>query len=174
VNSATLTSISVTPVNPSIPAGNTQQFAASGTYSDGTSHDITTQVTWSSSNTSVATVYSSGLGTAVPAGTTAITAAKGSISGNTTLTVTPGGMISLAWVPPTTNTDGNPLTNLRGYRIYYGTASKTYDHSIDVGNVTTYTLIGLTQGSTYYITATAYNTFYKESYFSNEVSGMAK
>ena len=84
----TLSSISVSPANPSVPGGNTQQFAASGTYSDGTSHDITTQVTWNSSNTLVATVNSSGLATAVAVGTSSITATSGSISGSTTLTVT--------------------------------------------------------------------------------------
>jgi hypothetical protein len=103
----------------------------------------------------MATVYTSGLGTAVAEGTATITATSGSISGNTTLTGTPGGMISLTWDPPTTNTDGSPLTNLSGFKIYYGTVSRTYDHFIDVENVTTYTLFGLTQGSTYYITATA-------------------
>ena len=82
-----LLSISVTPGNPSVPAEITGQFTASGTYSDGTTHDITTQVTWTSSDTSVATVNSSGLATAVAAGTTTITATSGSISGNTTFTV---------------------------------------------------------------------------------------
>jgi uncharacterized protein YjdB len=89
VTSATLSSISVTPANPSIPSGITQQFTATGNYSDGTSHNITTQVTWSSSNTAVAPVNSSGLATAFSAGTATITAASGSISGSTTLTVTP-------------------------------------------------------------------------------------
>ena len=90
VTSATLSSISVTPANPSIAAGSTQQFAATGTYSDGTSQNITTQVTWSSSNTSVATVNSSGLATSGAVGTATITATatSGSISGSTTLTVT--------------------------------------------------------------------------------------
>ena len=41
----TLVSIAVTPANPSIPGGVARQFTATGTYSDGTSHDITTQVT---------------------------------------------------------------------------------------------------------------------------------
>ena len=40
--SPSLSSITVTPANPSIPAGNTKQFAATGTYSNGTSQDITT------------------------------------------------------------------------------------------------------------------------------------
>jgi len=87
--SATLSSISVTPANPSIPAGAIQQFTATGNYSDGTSYNITTQVTWSSSNTSVATVNSTGLATAFSAGTATITATSGSILGSTTLTVTP-------------------------------------------------------------------------------------
>ena len=90
VNSAALSSISVTPANPSIPVGVTQQFAATGTYSDGTSYDITTQVTWISSDTLVATVNSSGLATAIAAGTASITATSGSISGSTTLWVTSG------------------------------------------------------------------------------------
>jgi len=84
----TLVSIAVTPANPSIPAGSTRQFSASGTFSDATSHDIATQVTWNSSNTSVATVNSSGLATAIATGSATITATSGSISGNTTLTVT--------------------------------------------------------------------------------------
>jgi hypothetical protein len=44
VTPAILSSIAVTPANPSVPEGITQQFAATGTYSDGTSFDITTQV----------------------------------------------------------------------------------------------------------------------------------
>jgi hypothetical protein len=171
---ATLVSVSVTPANASIPMGVTKQFAASGTYSDRTTHDITAQVTWSSSNTLTATVNSSGLATAVAAGTATITAASGNISGNTTLTVTLAGTISLAWDPPTTNADGSPLTDLSGYQIYYGTASGTYDSPIDVGNVTTYTLTGLTKGQTYYIVVIAYDTFNDDSDSSNEVSGIAK
>ncbi|MBU4143154.1 Ig-like domain-containing protein, partial [Patescibacteria group bacterium] len=74
--------------NPSLPLGNTVQFTASGSYSDGTTLNITAQVTWSSSNTSVATVNNSGLATAMATGTATITATSGSISGNTTLTIT--------------------------------------------------------------------------------------
>ena len=83
----TLSSIAVTPANPSVPSGFTQQFTATGTYSDGTNQNITTQVTWGSSNTSVATINTSGLATPVAAGTATITATLGSVSGSTTLTV---------------------------------------------------------------------------------------
>jgi len=87
---ATLVSIAVTPTNPSIVPDNSQQFTATGTYSDGTTDDITTEVTWSSSDTSVATIDGSGYATAITAGTTTITATLGDISGATTLTVTSG------------------------------------------------------------------------------------
>jgi hypothetical protein len=86
--SPTLISMAVTPANPSISTGATQQFTAIGTYSDGITQNLTTQVTWNSSTASISTVNSSGLATAVAAGTAAITATMGSISGSTTLTVT--------------------------------------------------------------------------------------
>jgi hypothetical protein len=154
--------------------GSTKQFTASGAYSDGTTNDITAQSTWRSSNTAAATVNGSGLATAIATGNTTITATSGSIAGNTTFTVTvaSAGTIRLACDPPTTNTDGSPLTDLAGYKIYYGTAAGAYDQAIDVGNVTTYTLTGLSPGQTYYIAATAYDTSKVESGYSNEVNGM--
>jgi hypothetical protein len=72
--------------------------------------------------------------------------------------------LRLAWDP-------NTEADLSGYRVYYGTASRTYGSPIDVGNVTTHTLNGLTPGVIYYITVTAYDASYSESDFSNEVSG---
>ena len=83
------------------------------------------------------------------------------------------GTITVAWDPPATNADGSPLTDLGGYKLYYGTTSGIYDHSIDVGNVTIYTLTGLTQGQGYYLAVTAYNAFNVESDYSNEANGMA-
>ncbi len=80
------------------------------------------------------------------------------------------GTTSLVWDPPTTNTDGTPLTDLAGYKIYYGTTSGSYTNNIDVGNVTTSVVNNLTDGRTYYFTATAYDSSGIESSFSNEVS----
>src|SRR6202007_1766168 len=48
---ATLQSIAVTPASPSIVNGTTQQFTATGTYSDGSKSDLTSQVTWNSATT---------------------------------------------------------------------------------------------------------------------------
>jgi len=86
----TLKSIAVTPASPSIIAGNTQQFTATGTYSDNSTKNITSNVAWKSSNTAFATIGAgTGLATGVAAGTTQITATQGSIvSPNDPLTVT--------------------------------------------------------------------------------------
>ena len=88
----TLTSITVSPLNQSIPIGGTQQFNATGTYSDGTVQDVTTSVTWSSSDTSVATISNSagtnGLATGVAKGSTTIQATQGTPFGKTSFNVT--------------------------------------------------------------------------------------
>ena len=48
-STASLTSIAMTPANPGHTAGASQQFTATGTYSDGTTQNLTSQATWSSS-----------------------------------------------------------------------------------------------------------------------------
>ena len=85
----TLKTIAVTPASPSIVAPNTQQFTATGTYSDNSTKNITTSVTWKSSNTAAATIgAATGLATGVAAGTTQISATQGSVvSPNDPLTV---------------------------------------------------------------------------------------
>ena len=80
------------------------------------------------------------------------------------------GQATLSWVAPSTNEDGTPLTDLAGYKIYYGTASGIYTQNVDTGNVTTYTFNSLSDGQTYYFVATAYNLARFESSYSNEIS----
>jgi len=77
---------------------------------------------------------------------------------------------TVAWTAPTTNTDGTPLTDLAGYKIYYGTTSGNYPNSINAGKVTSYAFNNLTSGTPYYFVATAYDTTGFESAFSNEVA----
>ena len=84
---ATLSSIAVNPTNPTLQIGHTQQFTATGTYSDNSTKDITSEVTWTSSKTSVATISSSGLATTASGGASTIVATLGTVSGSTTLTV---------------------------------------------------------------------------------------
>ena len=96
---ATLTSIAVTPANPSIPKGATQQFTATGTYSDGSTQNLTSSVSWGSSSGSVATISSGGSATGIGSGTATIQASSGSVAGSTTLTVTAATLSSIAVTP---------------------------------------------------------------------------
>lgn len=89
VTAASLVSIAVTPADPVISPLGTEQFTATGTYSDGSMVNITGSVSWASSQTSIATINSSGLATATASlgGVTAITATSGLIVGTTALVV---------------------------------------------------------------------------------------
>ena len=74
----------------------------------------------------------------------------------------PADNVTLQW-------DANTEPDLKGYYIYYGTASRNYTQREDAGNEITYQLTGLTEGQTYYIAVTAYDNEYNESGYSNEV-----
>ncbi|MGC2324658.1 MAG: DUF4082 domain-containing protein, partial [Terriglobales bacterium] len=96
-----LSSIAVTPANPTLQIGHSLQFAATATYSDNSTRDITSQATWSSSNTNVATISGSGAATAVAGGTAKMIATLGLVSGNTTVTVQAAPLtISTTSLPP--------------------------------------------------------------------------
>jgi hypothetical protein len=97
---AALTGIAVTPADPTVPAGLSQQFAATGTYSDGSTQDLTTQATWSAAPASIATIALSGLAQALTPGPATITAMLGTISGSTALAVSAPILVTLAVSPP--------------------------------------------------------------------------
>ena len=101
VNSQLLLTIALTPNSPSIALGTNQQLAAIGTYDDGSTLDLTTSATWSSSLPSVAGVNTNGLATSVSTGLTTITATASSVGGSTILTVTPATLILIAISPAT-------------------------------------------------------------------------
>lgn len=69
------------------------------------------------------------------------------------------GSANLMWVPPTTNTDGTPISNLAGFTIDYGNSLGAMTQTIDVPSAaaTGHTVQGLTAG-TWYFTVTAYTT----------------
>lgn len=102
-----IVSISVSPPTPSVAAGNTVNFSAIATYSDGTAADITSSVTWSSSATVVAIINNvapdNGVATTKTAGSTSIRATDPAtgLFGQTTLTVTAATVVSVAVTPPT-------------------------------------------------------------------------
>ena len=103
VTDATLVSIEVSPADPSIPNGLTQQFTAIGVFTDDSTQDLTEQVTWASSNGAVATVSdaagSKGEATTTGVGTATVSASSGDVSGDTTLTVTAATLVSIEVTP---------------------------------------------------------------------------
>jgi hypothetical protein len=101
VTGASLVSIGVTPASPSISKGASLPFKATGTYSDGTTADLTPSVTWASSNPAVASIGAgTGVATGLAVGTTGVTATlDGVTSPADPLTVTPASLVSLAVSP---------------------------------------------------------------------------
>jgi hypothetical protein len=87
VTNATLTSIAISPNNGIISAGGSEQFTATGTFSDSSTLALNGQVSWSSSNIGVAVISDFGLANAAGTGTTNITATLNGVTGTTTLTV---------------------------------------------------------------------------------------
>ena len=78
--------------------------------------------------------------------------------------------LTVTWDPPTTNTDGTPLVNLAGYRVYYGTASLIYSSTVDVGLAIETTVTNLQPGLTYFFAVSDYNSEGGESVRSDELS----
>ncbi len=119
-NSTRLVSLAVTPNNPTLTTGQRQQFTAIGTYKDGSTKDLSSSVTWTSSIPSVAIVSNSGLATAVAVGSTTIQATSGSINGSAALTASVANMtagvadlaqaMSIAYVQGNSATPQQPQT----------------------------------------------------------------
>ena len=67
---------------------------------------------------------------------------------------------------------------MAGYRVYYGTSSRSYLQSkgsgANTGKTTQYTASGLQSGRTYYFSVTAYDAVGNESAYSSEVSKVAQ
>lgn len=129
----TLISIAVTPANASIAVGGTQQFTATGTYSDGSTQNVNATATWNSSTPTVATISSpGGLATAVSSGTTTIMATCGTVT-------SPAVTLTVAGTDQGSNgtLDGQYVFSLNGTNVngkYILVGSLTADGN---GNITT-------------------------------------
>jgi hypothetical protein len=79
--------------------------------------------------------------------------------------------VTVNWSIPTQNTNGTPLVNLAGYRIYYGTSANNLSQSAQVTNpgATSYALTNLAAG-TWYFEVADYTTSGVESSLSKIVS----
>ena len=99
-----LTGITISPASALIAKGTAQQFTATGVYNDGTSPDVTSLVTWNSTQPTTATVSSSpgtqGLALAAAPGETSIFASLGTVaSPAASLTVSNANLVSISVTP---------------------------------------------------------------------------
>jgi hypothetical protein len=112
IQTPVLNSIAVTPANPTLNVGATQQFTATGTFTDGSTQNVTGQVAWTSSNPAVGAVNSAGVVKTAAQGASFIIAALDGVAGFTQAIVTP---------PPLPF----PVAGLQ----FQAKASKTFDRS---------------------------------------------
>ena len=140
VTNPTLVSIAITPSsNPSVVKGLTIPFTAIGTYNNGTTVDLTSEVTWNSSNIGVATISnaagSNGTATGQGVGTTNITASLNGVTSNTvTLNGTAATLVSISITP-----SSNPSV-VKGLTVPF-TATGTYTDgtTVDLTSIVTWT-----------------------------------
>ncbi|MDH5720244.1 MAG: Ig-like domain-containing protein [Spirochaetia bacterium] len=140
-DTVTLSSISVTPQGSTLIAGQSLQFTATGTYSDSSTQDITSSVSWSSpDNSGYATIGSGGLVTGIKVGNLTISASDSAsgISGSAILTVASS-------YTPEGNATGFPVSLTYGASPYSGQVDTTSSY---------YVISGLTVDSYYNLAVT--------------------
>jgi hypothetical protein len=142
-----LKSITVTPTNPSIAVGATQQFVATGQFSNGSTENLTDAVTWSSSIPGVASISATGLASALGAGQTVIKAASGTINGSTTLTVTSSVTYTIGGTISGLSGSGLVLQNNGGNNLSVAAGATSFTFSTPIPAGSTYNVTVLTQPS---------------------------
>ena len=98
-SSPRLESIAVTPPNGDVSKGLTQQFKATGTYSNGSTQDLSQTASWTSSDTTIVTIAAGGLATTVATGTATNQASQGTVTGSTKFTIASAAVVSIAVAP---------------------------------------------------------------------------
>jgi len=176
ITAAELTALTLSPQTPTIYTGETLQFTANGTMTDGTGQDFTARVTWTSSNTNVATINATGLANALAAGSSTIGAsfsfvasATGqnlTISTSTVLTVKQP--VALVLTAPTTtlivgnsttatvtSSDPAPAGGLAVTLTQSGSGSATFPAAVSIAAGGTSTSFTLTASAAGEVTVTA-------------------
>jgi Bacterial Ig-like domain (group 2) len=136
----TLTTITVTPVTPSVAEKGTQQMTATGTYDDGSVKNITGSVSWSLEPAGIATITNGGLLTGVAQGTTTLNAASANITGSTQVTVLLANVISIQVAPSNTSIASGATVP------YTATATLADGTKQDISSTATWTVVQ--QGTT--------------------------
>jgi hypothetical protein len=174
----TAPTISGNPVT-SLNAGSAYNFlpTAADADDDTLTFSITNAPSWASFNTQTGRL--SGTPTAANVGTTSNIRIRVSDGKTTTalaafsITVSQvsNGAVTLDWTPPTDNTDGSVLTNLTGYKIFYGTSPGSLTQTINVDNpgLTSYVVQNLS-AATWYFSIRSVNSLGAESDATSPVS----
>lgn len=125
----TLSSIAIGPQNQTITSSRTLQMSATGTYSDGTTKDLTGKAFWSSSNTNCATINGNGLVTPLKSVTgicsTTISASFGTVSpATTTVTVSGGTPTQITLTASTTTPTRNSTVTFKALATFPGSSTQ--------------------------------------------------
>jgi hypothetical protein len=129
-----LESIAVTPSNPNVPKGLTQQLKATGTYSNGSTRDLTQTVTWTSSATNIVMIGSGGLATTIATGTATIQASQATVTGATNFTVASAQVASIAVAPASSaplSSSPSGVTISQGVPVQFAAMATLTDNSTE-------------------------------------------
>jgi uncharacterized protein YjdB len=148
--SMTIVSLALSPTSAQIKPGANTQFSATATYGNNSTGDVSSSVTWTSSNISIATINTSGLVTAVAIGSTNITAKSGSVVSPIALVTVSNKTISVITVSP------QNLTLSSGGQQQY-TANATYSDGSN-GDITNSVTWGSSSASVATITSGGFVT----------------
>jgi hypothetical protein len=170
---------------PGDPAGSvpppTVTFAA---LSDAVPAGTMAEIQWSSSDASTCTAGGGWSGEKPTSGSEVVGPVFGSTEFSLSCRGDGGGAIEMvnvaaissvdiSWIPPDKNVDGSPLTDLSGYRIYVGNASRNYVSTIGLSDSAADSFsLDLSSGR-YFISMTAIDRDGNESGYSNEVERFA-
>jgi hypothetical protein len=146
----------------------------------GVAPGATTTLNWSSANVTSCTASGAWSGSKALSGSESTPALNAdqtyqlscSGSGGNALAMTTVTLRSaaLSWTAPTQNVDGSALTNLAGYKVYWGTSSRTYSSSASVSGAGTTTFTTDLAPGTWYFAVSALDSTGAESAKTNEVS----
>ncbi len=155
----------------------TQTITFTASASDSEDGDISSDIVWSSDLDGDLGTGSS-LSVSLTAGVHTITAMvqdSGNLTDEESIDITvevAEGVATVMWTAPLENTDNSVLTNLAGFKIYFGTDANNLDQSIDVNDatLTSWVIENLSIDTTYYFAVTAINDQGIESDFSDLAS----
>jgi len=150
VSAATITSLHVSPATATLAKGTNLQLTASAVLTDGSSQDVTNSVSWSSNQTSICTVSSSALASAVNTGTCSATATSGATSSSATLTVTPATLSNITITPPNPSVNSGGSVQLKATGTFSDGSTQDMTNSLSYSSskpaVALVTSSGLLQG----------------------------